>query len=213
MNEERLVAWLGRRAGKGRSPGGTGGIGGIGGIGDDTASLPRFGGRTVVTVDQQIEGVHFQEGLDPAVVARRLLAVNLSDLAASGAVPRHAFLALAAPEEFDHPTFFRALLSACRRFGVTLAGGDLATSVFLHLSLTLIGEKSPREAPLGRDQAKPGHRVWLGGTLGESAVGCWLVAMGARFRGAGVELPESLSLQGGVRTAAGSTPNRCATPS
>ncbi len=96
-SEEGLVAWLRTltaRAGFGRSRGTL--------IGDDAATLPN---GTVVTVDQQIEGVHFPAGLAPAVVARRLLAVNLSDIAASGARPRFAFLALAAPPGFDHRSF------------------------------------------------------------------------------------------------------------
>ena len=76
-----------------------------------------FGARGphVVTVDSQIAGVHFQEGLDPEIVARRLLAVNLSDLAAMGARPAHAFLALSAPAGFEHRRFFTALLRGARR--------------------------------------------------------------------------------------------------
>src|SRR5215204_4257262 len=65
-------------------------------IGDDAAVLPA-GGPFAVTVDHQIAGVHFPLGLGEAVIARRLLAVNLSDLAATGAAPAYAFLALAAP--------------------------------------------------------------------------------------------------------------------
>src|ERR1700709_805908 len=83
-------------------------------IGDDAAVLPGAG-PFAVTVDHQIAGVHFPPALDPARVARRLLAVNLSDLAAMGATPAYAFLALAAPAGFDHPRFFTALLAACRR--------------------------------------------------------------------------------------------------
>jgi thiamine-monophosphate kinase len=65
-------------------------------IGDDAAILA-FHGEVAITVDSQISGVHFVPGLDPAHVARRLLAVNLSDLAAMAAEPSHAFLALSAP--------------------------------------------------------------------------------------------------------------------
>ncbi len=76
----------------------------------------------------------------PALVARRLLAVNLSDLAAMGAAPAYAFLALAAPPGFDHRRFFRALLAACRRYGVALAGGDLAQRPHgVTATLTLLG--------------------------------------------------------------------------
>jgi thiamine-monophosphate kinase len=191
-SEERLIAWL--RTLAARSP-----RRGRPQIGDDTATLP---GGQVVTVDQQIEGVHFPDGLDCAVVARRLLAVNLSDLAASGARPRHAFLALAAPADFDHRTFFRALLRACAEHEVELAGGDLAIAERVHLSLTLFGERRPGDATLARDQARPGQRLWLGGTLGESALGLELVRRGARLRGSRVELPPRFSKRGDFRVAA-----------
>lgn len=196
-SEEGLVAWLRTltaRPGAGRSrlPRGTL-------IGDDAATLPS---GAVVTVDQQIEGVHFPAGLDPAVVARRLLAVNLSDLAASGARPRHAFLALAAPPGFDHRSFFRALLGACDQHGVALAGGDLAVAPQLHVALTLIGDRRPGDATLARDRACPGQRLWLGGTLGESALGCELIRRGARPRGSTVVLPAFFSAKGRLRSAA-----------
>ena len=145
-------------------------------IGDDAAilSLP---GEVAVTVDSQISGVHFVPGLDPAIVARRLLAVNLSDLAAMGAEPGHAFLALSAPPDFDHDRFFDSFTEACRYWNVTLAGGDLARCDRLVATLTLIGTKGGRW--LRRSDAKPGHDLWLGGTVGESAAGRLLIARGA----------------------------------
>jgi thiamine-monophosphate kinase len=190
-SEEGLVAWLRTLTGRSDARRSR--------IGDDTASLP---GGGVVTVDQQIQGVHFPAGLPPAVVARRLLAVNLSDLAASGARPRYAFLALAAPAGFDNRSFFRALVRACEEHGVELAGGDLALAPELHLSLTLIGERSRGSATLARDLARPGQTLWIGGTLGESALGCELLRRGARPRGNSVVLPASFSVKGGLRSAA-----------
>lgn len=196
-SEEGLVAWLRTLTTRRKKGGSAAGRATL--IGDDAAALPS---GAVVTVDQQIEGVHFPSGLAPALVARRLLAVNLSDIAASGARPRHAFLALAAPSGFDHRGFFRALVGACDAFGVELAGGDLATAPRLHLSLTLVGERRPGDATLARDRARPGQILWLGGTLGESALGCELLRRGAHARGSGIVLPASLSVKGGLRTAA-----------
>lgn len=190
-SEEGLVAWLRTLTAR---PGRRGTL-----IGDDAATLPS---GAVVTVDQQIAGVHFPADLAPAVVARRLLAVNLSDLAASGARPRHAFLALAAPRGFDHRAFFRALTAACDEHGVVLAGGDLANAPQLHLSLTLIGERRRSDATLARDRALPGQILWLGGTLGESALGCELLRRGARPRGSNVVLPAFLPAKGELRSAA-----------
>ena len=92
--EDRLTAWLRRIA-----PGG-------GAIGDDVAALGALG-DAVATVDQQIAGTHFPDGLDPALIARRLLEVNLSDIAAAGAQPEYALLALAAPPTFAHRRLLR----------------------------------------------------------------------------------------------------------
>jgi thiamine-monophosphate kinase len=160
--EDRLIDWLRRQ------PGGSL-------IGDDAAVLPA-GGPFAITVDHQIAGVHFPSGLDPAVVARRLLAVNLSDLAAMGASPAYAFLALAAPPGFDHRRFFTALLAACRRHELTLAGGDLARNPeCFSASLTLFGTRPESARWLERSGARPGHALWLGGTIGESAAGRMLI--------------------------------------
>jgi thiamine-monophosphate kinase len=174
--EDPLIDWLRRRLR--RQPGGAL-IGELLGelIGDDAALLPPepSTGSFAVTVDHQIAGVHFPPALDPAIVARRLLAVNLSDLAAMGASPAYAFLALAAPRGFDHRRFFTALLTACRRHGLTLAGGDLARSPALSTSLTLLGRKADGARWLERNGARPGHALWLGGTIGESALGRLLI--------------------------------------
>jgi thiamine-monophosphate kinase len=162
-DENGLIDWLRRQ------PGGAL-------IGDDAAVLPP--GSFAVTVDHQIAGVHFPPGLDPALAARRLLAVNLSDLAAMGGSPAYAFLALAAPPGFDHRRFLTALLAACRRHGITLAGGDLARHSVLTTSLTLLGTKAEAARWLTRGGARPGHALWLGGTIGESAAGRLLIERG-----------------------------------
>lgn len=179
--EEAFVAWLERRLP--RSPGSSP-------IGDDTAELAARG-RLVVTVDQQIEGTHFASGLDLATLGRRLLAVNLSDLAASGARPRWALLALGLPPETDPRPLIDGLLAEAKRHGVVLAGGDVAHSPVLSASLTLLGDKPRGAASLGRDRARPGHALWLGGPVGESALGCELVLRGAELRGKRVVLPEA----------------------
>jgi thiamine-monophosphate kinase len=179
MSEDRLLRWL--RASPGTSL-----------IGDDAAVLPA-GGPFAVTVDSQIAGVHFIPDLDPALLARRLLAVNLSDLAAMGAKPAYAFLALAAPAGFDHRRFFRAFLAACRDAGLQLAGGDLAGSPHTAATLTLLGTKPENGRWLKRSGAAPGHGLWLGGTAGESAAGRLLIERGARLRGSrAIDLPAGL---------------------
>jgi thiamine-monophosphate kinase len=187
--EDQLIDWLRRRPGTQL-------------IGDDAAVLPP-GGPFAVTVDQQIAGVHFPADLDAALLARRLLAVNLSDLAAMGADPAWAFLTLAAPPGFDHRRFFIALLAACRRHGLQLAGGDLARHPQgVTATLTLLGTKAATSRWLRRGGASPGHALWLGGTAGESAAGRMLTARGARLHGARIELPAAIAAAPVLRRAA-----------
>jgi len=153
--EERFVAWLRRRVPQPML------------VGDDTAELDvsRPPGRLVVTVDQQIEGTHFAPGLAPRAVGRRLVAVNLSDLAASGARPRWALLAVGVPPETDPRPLVAGVLAEAKRHGLILAGGDVAHAPALAASLTAIGDKR------------------RGGTVGESALGCELMLRGVAVAG------------------------------
>lgn len=146
-------------------------------IGDDAALLPR-NEKWAVTMDTQIENVHFASDLEPAAIARRLLAVNLSDLAAVGAQPAYAFLALSAPPDFQHRLFFEALLAECDGFGLELAGGDLSSQPRLMAVLTLLGYKPAGQRWLKRESARPGESLWLGGPIGEAALGLHLLQSG-----------------------------------
>lgn len=188
--ELEIVRWLERRPE-------TAGL-----VGDDAAIFePRR--AHVVTVDTQIAGVHFPPDLDPAILARRLLAVNLSDLSAMGARPVHAFLALATPKGFALRRFFESLLREARRQGLALAGGDLARAPLLYASLTLIGARSPRARRfVRRSDARPGDTLFLGGSVGESALGLELVRRGARLSGSSVALPRALTLPAKLEPAA-----------
>jgi len=187
--EDRLLAWLRRRLPVG-SPLGETDTPLRSLIGDDAAVLPA-GGPFAVTVDSQIAGVHFVPDLPPAQLAARLLAVNLSDLAAMGALPAYAFLALTAAPGFDHRRFFRGLLAACARHRLLLAGGDLSGGAgeTLIATLTLLGRKRRGARWLRRAGAATGHDLWLGGTVGESAAGRLLVGAGARIAAGRVRLP------------------------
>lgn len=168
--EDELTTWLGERLGPGHL------------LGDDAAVLPPAapGSRRVATVDSQIAGIHYPPDLDVRLAARRLLAVNLSDLAAMGAEPGHALLALSGPVGLDRKRYFEGLLAGCAEWGVTLAGGDLArTSEEVVASLTLLGELPKGRVALRRNAAQPGHGLWVSGALGESAAGRELLMRGA----------------------------------
>ncbi len=162
--EDRLIHWL-----RGRLAGGSGTAAGSG-PGDDVAFLG-LTGDWAATSDQQIPGVHVPPGLDEALIARRLLAVNLSDLAAAGARPRFALSQIAAAPSFDVKRFLGALVSACRSAGVELVGGDVARSSATVTSLTLLGRRAARGRWLARGDLRAGDRIWLGGPVGESRLG------------------------------------------
>ncbi len=188
--EDELIDWLKRRtAGRGEQL-----------IGDDAAVLPP--GAWAVTMDSQIEGVHFIRGLDEAIVARRLLAVNLSDLAAVGASPRYAFLALAAPSDFDHRRFFSALTKACQSCSLTLAGGDLSSHSRVTAVLTLLGDRPEDRRWLSRAGALAGEDLWLGGTVGEAAVGLILLQRGMPPTGPSSRNSDQLGLPNALLEAA-----------
>lgn len=181
--EDRLIAWLADFAGAGHR------------IGDDAVVLALGERRYALSVDTQRAGVHIPADLDPAGAARRLLAVSLSDLAATGAVPRWMLVALGIDDEGAARRFLAALVRAGRRLGVELIGGDTARPTApgrLDASLTVIGELPAGGADLTRDAARPGDRLWVGGPVGESALGLDLVRLGARLAKRRASLPEDL---------------------
>ena len=162
-------------------------------LGDDGAILPA-GGPWAVTQDHQIEGVHFAVDRDPRLVARRLLAVNLSDLAAMGAHPAFAFLALSCPTDFDTRRFLESFIAACEGFGVELAGGDLARNDKVTTALTLMGTLPPGGSWLTRGSARKTDRLWIAGNVGLSALGRCLLESGVKLEGRSVDLSSIGSL-------------------
>lgn len=140
------------------------------GVGDDAALL-RVDGALAVTVDTLVEGVHFPAGIAPDALGYRLLAVNLSDLAAMGAAPRWCTLALTLPavEEGWLEGFARGLFELASRHGVSLVGGNLARGP-LNCTMQLLGRVTPAEA-LRRGGGRPGEDVYVTGTLGDGAGG------------------------------------------
>ncbi len=145
------------------------------GLTDDAALLaPPPGRELVLTVDQMIEGVHFLSQDAPALIARKLLRRNLSDLAAMGAQPLGYLLTTALPRARDESWlrgFTEGLAADQREFGFTLYGGDSASSLaHIALTATLIGHLAPGTA-LRRDGARPGDEIWVTGTIGDAALG------------------------------------------
>jgi thiamine-monophosphate kinase len=163
-------------------------------VGDDAALLT-LRGDWALTTDSQIEGVHFPAGLSPRLLGQRLLAVNLSDLAAVGARPAYALLALSAPRGWPARELLRGLRPGLRRHGMVLAGGDVASGPVPGATLTLLGRRPPRGRWVRRTGARAGDRLWVGGFLGESAAGQRLMARGARWEAGRVTIPAQLDLE------------------
>jgi thiamine-monophosphate kinase len=148
-------------------------------LADDAALLDCAPGRRlVVTADAIVAGVHYLPDDPPALVARKLLRVNLSDLAAMGARPLHYVLTTALPAELGPEWFARfaeGLAEDQRRYGIDLLGGDsVRTPGPAVLSLTAIGEvEAGRE--IRRRGAQPGDLVWVSGTIGDAFLGLELL--------------------------------------
>ncbi len=141
------------------------------GIGDD-AALVRVspGMELVVSVDMLVSGTHFFANADPYLLGRKSLAVNLSDLAAMGAVPRWALLAVALPQADETwlRRFSEGFFDLARRHDVDLIGGD-TTRGPLNICVTIMGE-APQGAALRRSGAHVGDDVWVSGRLGDAAL-------------------------------------------
>jgi thiamine-monophosphate kinase len=159
------------------------------GIGDDAAAIePGAGLLTLVTTDMLVEGVHFDlEYSDPFTLGRKSLAVNLSDIAAMGGVPRHFLVSMAVPGETPvefMDAFFEGMISLGDDYGVSLIGGDTCSSPQgLVVSVTVMGEQTPHLV-VTRSGARPGDLIWVTGTLGDSALGLALLKKGIGDGGA-----------------------------
>ena len=142
-------------------------------IGDDAAVV----GEQVITTDMLVENVDFTRAIPLPFVARKSLAVNLSDLAAMGAAPSWAVVALALPEwalaEID--PFLVALRDQADRYRIEIVGGDLSRAESLTIAITAAGRTA---RPLLRSGARPGDRIYLSRPVGGSATGLQLLQRG-----------------------------------
>jgi thiamine-monophosphate kinase len=159
------------------------------GIGDDAAVLELPAGRQLVAaVDTLVEGRHFIAGSDPRSIGHRALAVNLSDIAAMGATPAWATLALTLPAADAHwlAGFSAGLFQIAREHGVALVGGD-TTRGPLTISVQLLGHV-PRGTALGRGGAQTGDLIVVTGTLGDAGAGLEILKSAAPLTQGAMEL-------------------------
>jgi thiamine-monophosphate kinase len=152
------------------------GMVGAGGLTDDAAVLPtpEAGNQLVVTTDTMVEGIHFPIGTTPQLIARKLLRVNLSDLAAMAAKPWGYSLSLALPGSVDTEwltAFASGLAIEQDNWDLSLLGGDtVRSSSGLVVTVSMLGQVEPGRI-LRRSGAMAGDVIFVSGTIGDAGLG------------------------------------------
>ncbi len=146
-------------------------------LGDDCAVVAKGAGNLAISVDASVEGVHFRPELaDWEAIAARALSAALSDLAAMAAQPTAAVMALIAPATFDDAAFrslIRGYAAAAAHYRCPVIGGNLARGTEVSITTTVFGEVEG--AGLTRAGARPGHEIYVTGSLGDAALGLLLL--------------------------------------
>jgi len=155
-------------------------------IGDDAAAFqlkPNL--LTLFTTDSLIENVHFRlDSISPADLGFKSLVVNISDIAAMGGLPMYATVSLGLPPKIGLSfitKFYQGLSEAAKLYSVTIAGGDLASSKQLVISISLIGQAAKNRL-LTRNSAKPGDKILVTGRLGAAAAAGYNLRPEARVK-------------------------------
>lgn len=170
-----------------RSPASVSQTGVVLGVGDDAALLQVTPGMELaISADMLVAGTHFFEHIDPWLIGWKSLAVNVSDMAAMGAQPRWATLALALPKADAAwvEKFSQGFFACADQFGISLIGGD-TTRGPLNICVQIMGEVPPG-ASLLRSQAQLDDDIWVSGPLGAAALA--LAAIQQRFSLSAAEL-------------------------
>ena len=142
------------------------------GVGDDAALIRVSEGQQLaVSTDMSVANTHFYANAAPFDIGWKCMAVNISDMAAMGAIPKWATLAIALPEinAFWLAEFSRGLFACADQFQVSLIGGD-TTRGALNICVQIMGEVPVGKALL-RSSAQAGDDIWVSGCLGSAAMG------------------------------------------
>ncbi len=144
------------------------------GIGDDAAVVDAGSGWQVLTTDMLIEGVHFDRAsISARDLGAKSIVVNVSDIAAMAASPRHALVSLGFPADIGEPwvmELFGGMRAACDEYALSLVGGDTNRADVVIISVTVVGEVAPEHA-VTRSGAHPGDLIAVTGSLGAAAGG------------------------------------------
>ena len=151
--------------------------------GDDAAVSELADRGLAVSVDALVEDVHFRRaGFPPRSIGHKALAAALSDLAAMGARPRHAYVQLGLPAgigEAECLELAEGLGALAARHGVAVAGGDLTRAAILFLAMTVVGSRPRASDFVARGGASPGDVLVLSGELGGASAGLKLLEQAA----------------------------------
>lgn len=146
------------------------------GIGDDTAAWHGDASTQLATTDSLIQDVHFTlDTISWKDLGWKALAVNLSDIAAMGGVPRYALVSLALPgdtEVEDVTALYQGMIELAQQFEVAIVGGDTSSAPLVAINITVLGSaRSQDKHILTRSAAKPREKIAVTGDLGAAAAG------------------------------------------
>jgi thiamine-monophosphate kinase len=159
----------------------------IQGIGDDVAVIEMGAKVVLLTTDILIEGIHFNRSwIDSYQLGRKALAVNLSDIASMGGIPKYFLISIGLPKNLPISfvsSFYFGLKNEAKRFRVELIGGDTSLSQKIVINICLLGEARKRDL-LFRKGARMGEDLFVSGTLGDAALGLKILQEKGEIKGA-----------------------------
>ena len=156
------------------------------GIGDDAAAWRCDASTQLATIDSFIQDVHFSLGIASwEDLGWKAMAVNLSDIAAMGGIPRYALVSLALPghtEVEDITALYKGMIELAQQFEVAIVGGNTSSAPLVAINITILGSTSNKaQRILTRSAAKPGDKIAVTGELGAAAAGMMMLNKKLRF--------------------------------
>jgi thiamine-monophosphate kinase len=178
IGEFGLIGHITEAIGKAENPPGVSGENLLIGIGDDAAVWSTAIGLELATTDSLVQGTHFDLKTTSWIdLGWKAVAVNLSDIAAMGGIPRYALVSLTLPGDLDVDfvaSLYKGMLRIANEFGISIVGGNVTASRIVTIAITIIGDADGK-AVLTRTAAVPGDLVAITGYTGLSAAGLRLL--------------------------------------
>ncbi len=147
------------------------------GIGDDAAVIKFKKGLQVLTTDTLVEGDHFRrEWFSPKQIGMKAIEINISDVAAMGAIPNYVLVSLALPNELDLQfveDLYKGMWKTCDKYNTEIIGGNMTHSENIIISITMTGKVEKKNLSL-RSGAKSGDLILVSGYLGNGKAGLQL---------------------------------------